>query len=63
MAAAEIQRHNSTVLQNLEKGDLVEFKRGVYSHWAVYAGKFKLCKELRLFIIEQAQGLRWQEIY
>ncbi|XP_060586985.1 phospholipase A and acyltransferase 3-like, partial [Ruditapes philippinarum] len=25
-------------LESLEAGDLVEFKRGVYSHWAVYIG-------------------------
>jgi hypothetical protein len=38
MAALAIKQHNTTVLEKLEKGDLVEFKRGVYSHWAVYAG-------------------------
>ncbi|XP_046558722.1 phospholipase A and acyltransferase 2-like [Haliotis rubra] len=38
MASLELQRHNQTVLDNLELGDRLQFKRGVYSHWAVYVG-------------------------
>ncbi|XP_060560900.1 phospholipase A and acyltransferase 3-like [Ruditapes philippinarum] len=30
--------HNVRELNTLKKGDLVEFDRGLYSHWAVYAG-------------------------
>ncbi|XP_005088861.1 phospholipase A and acyltransferase 2 [Aplysia californica] len=30
--------HNRFVLRSLSQGDLVEFKRGVYSHWGVYVG-------------------------
>ena len=30
--------HNTTVLSALEEGDMVEFPRGAYSHWAVYIG-------------------------
>ncbi|XP_046583670.1 phospholipase A and acyltransferase 3-like isoform X2 [Haliotis rubra] len=38
MASLELQRHNQTVLDNLEPGDRLQFKRGVYDHWAVYVG-------------------------
>ncbi|XP_046583669.1 phospholipase A and acyltransferase 2-like isoform X1 [Haliotis rubra] len=38
MASLELQRHNQTVLDNLELGDMLEFKRGAYSQWAVYVG-------------------------
>lgn len=38
MTSSEIKRHNSTVLTQLEEGDLVEFNRGPYSHWGVYIG-------------------------
>jgi hypothetical protein len=38
MAVLQVQQHNANVLESLEAGDLVEFKRGVYSHWAVYIG-------------------------
>ncbi|KAL3876942.1 hypothetical protein ACJMK2_034721 [Sinanodonta woodiana] len=38
MTQTTIQRHNQTVLESLEEGDLVEFPRGLYSHWAVYVG-------------------------
>ncbi|XP_041368251.1 phospholipase A and acyltransferase 2-like [Gigantopelta aegis] len=34
----EIAKHNTNELMRLEPGDLVEFKRRVYSHWAVYKG-------------------------
>lgn len=30
--------HNVKELNTLKKGDLVQFKRRLYSHWAVYAG-------------------------
>ncbi|KAK3088763.1 hypothetical protein FSP39_023490 [Pinctada imbricata] len=30
--------HNQTTLQKLRVGDMVEFKRGLYSHWGVYIG-------------------------
>ncbi|XP_046544914.1 phospholipase A and acyltransferase 3-like [Haliotis rubra] len=32
------EKHNQEVLDILEPGDLLEFERGVYSHWAVYIG-------------------------
>ncbi|XP_046560877.1 phospholipase A and acyltransferase 3-like [Haliotis rubra] len=35
MSSLEVQRHNQTVLDRLKPGDLVEFKRGLYSHWGV----------------------------
>ncbi|PVD21567.1 hypothetical protein C0Q70_17365 [Pomacea canaliculata] len=38
MASSEVVRHNRTVLASLKEGDLIEFPRGVYSHWAVYIG-------------------------
>ncbi|KAH3868354.1 phospholipase A and acyltransferase 2-like [Dreissena polymorpha] len=36
--AQQVVEHNRTVLDSLEEGDLVEFNRGLYSHWAVYKG-------------------------
>ena len=41
MAAAtmSVQLHNETLLAVLEPGDLIEFPRGLYSHWAVYIGE------------------------
>ena len=33
-----VQIHNETLLAVLEPGDLIEFPRGLYSHWAVYIG-------------------------
>ncbi|XP_067662417.1 phospholipase A and acyltransferase 3-like [Haliotis asinina] len=38
MSSVELQRHNQTVLDNLEPGDRLQFERGLYSHWAVYIG-------------------------
>ncbi|XP_046560894.1 phospholipase A and acyltransferase 3-like [Haliotis rubra] len=38
LSSHELQTHNWTVLDHLEPGDLLEFDRGVYSHWAVYVG-------------------------
>lgn len=34
----QLRRHNTTVLETLEEGDLVEFSRGIFSHWGVYIG-------------------------
>ncbi|KAL8562986.1 hypothetical protein ACOMHN_004678 [Nucella lapillus] len=38
-ASLEIRSHNSRLLSQLEVGDLLQFPRGVYSHWAVYIGE------------------------
>jgi len=39
MADLQLNRsHNETVLESLCEGDLVEFKRGLYSHWGVFVG-------------------------
>ncbi|XP_046558723.1 phospholipase A and acyltransferase 1-like [Haliotis rubra] len=46
MTSQELQRHNQTVLDTLEEGDLLEFDRGLYSHWAVYVGKCSITKIL-----------------
>ena len=35
---ASVVAHNTTLLSQLEEGDLVEFPRGAYSHWAIYIG-------------------------
>lgn len=40
MASTEVTRHNREVLASLDVGDLVEFPRGNYSHWAVYLGEW-----------------------
>uniref|UniRef100_A0ABM0LV61 HRAS-like suppressor 3-like n=1 Tax=Saccoglossus kowalevskii TaxID=10224 RepID=A0ABM0LV61_SACKO len=34
----EFRAHNQTVLYNCEEGDLLEFERGMYSHWGVFIG-------------------------
>ena len=36
--AIQLKLHNQTVLGTLEEGDLVEFPRGIFSHWGVYVG-------------------------
>ena len=38
MVPASVLAHNTTLLNDLEEGDLIEFPRGAYSHWAVYLG-------------------------
>ncbi|VDH93709.1 Hypothetical predicted protein, partial [Mytilus galloprovincialis] len=42
MAQESEQDHNKSVLNKLVKGDLIEIKRGKYSHWAVYSGHWKV---------------------
>lgn len=34
--------HNTKVLNELKPGDLVQYRRDLYSHWAVYAGHDKV---------------------
>ncbi|KAK7504445.1 hypothetical protein BaRGS_00004311 [Batillaria attramentaria] len=36
--ALKVRTHNMTLLEELEEGDMIEFPRGAYSHWAVYIG-------------------------
>ena len=33
-------------------GDLLRFKRGMYSHWAVYLGKYHLSDDKSAFILD-----------
>ncbi|XP_033728743.1 phospholipase A and acyltransferase 2-like [Pecten maximus] len=44
MAASTVplDTHNATLLNELEIGDMVEFPRGLYSHWGVYIGEGKI---------------------
>ncbi|XP_025111708.1 lecithin retinol acyltransferase-like [Pomacea canaliculata] len=42
MPSSDTHRHNQNVLYNLTKGDLVEFPRGTYSHWGIYAGNQRI---------------------
>ncbi|GFO48582.1 hras-like suppressor 3 [Plakobranchus ocellatus] len=42
MQRAPNKGHNQRVLSELEPGDLIEFPRGLYSHWAVYVGNEKV---------------------
>lgn len=35
---AKTHFHNKTLLSELQPGDLIEFPRGMYSHWGVYIG-------------------------
>ena len=30
---------NEDVLKNAQPGDMIQFIRGLYSHWAIYVGK------------------------
>jgi len=39
--AQQLRRHNETVLGTLEEGDLVEFDRGIITHWGVYVGMYQ----------------------
>lgn len=39
MSSENIPESTRTVIENAEAGDLLEFNRGVYKHWAVYIGK------------------------
>lgn len=38
MSSENIPESTRTVIENAEAGDLLEFNRGVYNHWAVYIG-------------------------
>lgn len=38
MAATTLESYNRAVIKKAKEGDLLEFKRVVYSHWAVYIG-------------------------
>ncbi|XP_062596047.1 phospholipase A and acyltransferase 2-like [Saccostrea cucullata] len=38
MAASTYHSHNRSVIRRARAGDLLEFNRGWYSHWAVYIG-------------------------
>lgn len=38
MAAKTLESYNKSVIAEAKEGDLLEFNRGVYSHWAVYIG-------------------------
>ena len=40
MTSPKVNRHNAAVLEELEEGDLVEFRGELYSHWAVYVGMY-----------------------
>lgn len=39
MSSKNIPESTRTVIENAVAGDLLEFNRGVYNHWAVYIGK------------------------
>ncbi len=38
----ENSEENEDVLKKAQLGDMIEFTRGVYSHWAIYVGKLSL---------------------
>ncbi|XP_012934727.1 phospholipase A and acyltransferase 2 [Aplysia californica] len=42
MSSAASRAHNKRVLESLRKGDRVQFKRSLYSHWGVYIGSGKI---------------------
>ena len=37
-----LRLQNETVLATLEEGDMVEFKRGRFSHWGISAGMYQI---------------------
>lgn len=51
MAQLSVVRHNETLLQELEPGDLIEFPREYYSHWAVYIGVYYILLIVRYTVI------------
>ena len=42
ISAPEMHMFNANVLSELKVGELVEFPRGLYSHWGVYIGQYLL---------------------
>lgn len=44
-------KENEDVLQKAQLGDMIEFKRGTYSHWAIYVGKSRLFLNKSLYFI------------
>jgi hypothetical protein len=36
LESSEIEKHNQDVFDRLKPGDLIEFKRGLYSHWGMF---------------------------
>lgn len=47
----ENSQENEDVLKNAQPGDMIEFTRGVYSHWAIYVGKLNFYLVI-FFLIE-----------
>lgn len=39
VAKIENTKQNEDVLAQAQPGDMIEFMRGTYSHWAIYVGK------------------------
>jgi cell wall-associated NlpC family hydrolase len=35
----EKSEENEDVLKKAQPGDMIQFTRGLYSHWAIYVGK------------------------
>ena len=42
VAKIEKSKENEASLEKAQPGDMIEFIRGSYSHWAIYIGKFVL---------------------
>jgi uncharacterized protein YfaT (DUF1175 family) len=49
VVAIENSEENADVLKNAQPGDMIEFTRGLYSHWAIYVGKFILYSYISVF--------------
>lgn len=47
----EKSKENEDVLEKAQPGDMIEFIRGAYSHWAIYVGKFNFIMNYLCFII------------
>ena len=42
---------NEDVLKNAQPGDMIQFVRGMYSHWAIYVGKKKKITFIFIFYL------------
>jgi uncharacterized protein YfaT (DUF1175 family) len=43
---------HADVLKNAQPGDMIQFIRGLYSHWAIYVGKWiHMCLQLIILFV------------
>ncbi|XP_053389470.1 uncharacterized protein LOC128552455 [Mercenaria mercenaria] len=54
-----IESKNRTVLETLKEGDLVELRRGLHTHWAIYIGN----RNVVHFVYEETDNAIFDKIY